>query len=135
MIRLIRFIEKGFPLPFKKLNNKRDFIHIDNLIGFINAAIKKNISGIFLVSDCSPVLISELYSIIVECLGKPNRAFSMSGIGFKMMKQIIPKIYDKLFGNLTIEVEDSIYVLDYHPVPMLKKGILEMTLEMNKNRL
>ena len=132
MMRLIKFIAKGFPLPFKKLKNKRDFIHIDNLIGFIDASLKKNISGIFLVSDHSPVLIAELYSIIINSLGKANRTFRMPAIGFKMIKKVMPGMYDKLFGNLTIEIERSIQLLDYNPTPMLEKGIAEMTVNLNK---
>jgi UDP-glucose 4-epimerase len=126
MMRLISFIAKGLPLPFKGLQNKRDFIHIDNLIGFIDASIKKNSSGVFLVSDNSPVFISELYTVIVKCLEKPNRAFKLPTICFKVLKKIVPGIYDKLFGNLTIDISSTLLVLDFKPVNLLQQGIKEM---------
>lgn len=126
MMRLIKLISKGFPLPLKKTTNKRDFIHIDNLVGFLDASIKKNISGVFLVSDNTPVFISELYSTITNCLGKPNRAFTLPSICFKTIKKIVPGIYDKLFGNLTIDATSTIQTLDFIPKTMLKVGISEM---------
>lgn len=126
MMRLISFIAKGLPLPFKGLQNKRDFIHIDNLIGFIDTSIKKNSSGVFLVSDNSPVFISELYNVIVNCLEKPNRAFKLPTICFKVLKKIVPGIYDKLFGNLTIDISSTLSVLDFKPVNLLQQGIKEM---------
>ncbi len=126
MMRLIKLISKGFPLPFKKITNKRDFIHIDNLVGFIDAAIKKNTTGIFLVSDHSPVYISELYALIIQCLGKTNRAFSLPEICFKTIKKMVPEIYDKLFGNLTIDCTSTLNVLDFKPKELLKEGIIEM---------
>ena len=126
MMRLISFIAKGLPLPFKGLQNKRDFIHIDNLIGFIDVSIKKNSSGVFLVSDDSPVFISELYNVIVNCLEKPNRAFKLPAICFMVIKRIVPGIYDKLFGNLTIDISSTLSVLDFKPVNLLQQGIKEM---------
>ena len=97
-----------------------------NLIGFIDASIKKNSSGIYLVSDNSPVLISELYSIIINCLNKQNKAFQLPAFCFSLIKKIIPEIYDKLFGNLTIDISNTLSVLEYKPVNLLQQGIIEM---------
>ncbi len=126
MMRLIHFIAKGLPLPFKGLKNKRDFIHINNLVGFIDASIKQNTTGIFLVSDNSTVLIAELYNTIVSCLGKPNRAFKLPTICFTIIKKLVPSIYDKLFGSLTIDISTTLKTFDYKPQNLLKQGITEM---------
>ena len=126
MMRLINFISKGLPLPFKGLKNKRDFIHIDNLVGFIDASIKKNCSGVFLVSDNAPVYIAELYEVIVKVLNKTNRAFALPEVCFKLIKKLVPGVYDKLFGNLTIDIVETLSTLDYKPVNLLQQGIKEM---------
>jgi len=126
MMRLIQFISKGLPLPFKDLKNKRDFIHIDNLVGFIDESIKQNTAGIFLVSDNSTVLIAELYNTIVLCLGKSNRAFKLPAICFTLIKKLVPSIYDKLFGSLTIDISATLKTFNYKPQDMLKQGITEM---------
>jgi len=134
MIRLIKFILKGFPLPLKKLINKRDFIHIDNLIGFMNSAICENASGIFLVSDNSPVLIGELYQTIITALKKTNRAFWMPKIAFVLMKNIIPGIYDKIFGSLTIDIKPTLKKLSYQPKNIFNEGIIEMVNSLNNSK-
>lgn len=133
MIRLIKFISKGIPLPFKNLSNKRDFIHIDNLIGFIHAAINENVTGVFLVSDNSPVLISELYQTIITALGKPNRAFGMPNFTYHLMKKVIPEMYDKLFGSLTLDIEATLQKISYQPKNKLKEGVSEMVNALNSS--
>lgn len=134
MIRLIRFMAKGIPLPFKKLTNQRDFIHIDNLVGFIAAFIQQRVPGTFLVSDNAPVLISELYNVIVKQLGKSNRSFAMPGIGYKTIQAITPGVYDKLFGNLTIAIDETLKAVTYQPKPLLEQGIAEMVKGMNNKK-
>jgi len=134
MMRLINFISKGLPLPFKGLKNKRDFIHIDNLIGFIDASIKKNNSGVFLVSDNAPVYIAELYEVIVKALNKTNRAFALPEVCFNLIKKIVPGIYDKLFGNLTIDITETLSTLNYKPVNLLQQGIKEMVWNLKSKK-
>lgn len=129
MMRLINLIRRNIPLPFSGQLNKRDFIHIQNLIGFINAGIKKNISGIYLVSDNHPVSVSNLYDIIVKYLKIPNRSFKVPGFLLQLLKLIKPGIYEKLFSNLSIDVSESIRILGFMPENLIEKGITEMTLQ------
>ena len=51
--RLINFIDRGFPLPFGKVNNLRSYVALDNLVDLIICCIKhpKATGQTFLVSD------------------------------------------------------------------------------------
>lgn len=131
MMRLIKIISTGLPLPFKDLSNKRDFIHIVNLVGFIDAAIKKQYSGIFLVSDNSSISITELYKIIINELGIPDRSFRLPKIAFSIMKKIVPGTYGKLFGNLTIDISFTMNMIGLNPENRIKQGIKEMITYQN----
>ncbi|MCB9335183.1 MAG: NAD-dependent epimerase/dehydratase family protein [Flavobacteriales bacterium] len=132
MMKLIRLISKNLPLPFKGIKNKRDFIHIDNLIGFIDAAIQINQSEIYLISDNTPINIEELYIAITQSLSIKNKAYQLPSFFLNFMKMIIPNIYDKLFGNLTLDITDTLTQLNFKPQPLFLKGIDEMVESLKK---
>ena len=48
------------------------------------------------------------------------------------MKMIIPNIYDKLFGNLTLDITDTLTQLNFKPQPLFLKGIDEMVESLKK---
>lgn len=127
MMRLINLIGKKYPLPFKGQSNKRDFIHIQNLIGYIEAGIQKKRSGIYLVSDNHAVSISALYDLIVKHLNIPNRSFQIPNFFLKLLRLVKPAIYDKLFSSLTVDPSESIHQLNFVPKDLIEKGIKEMT--------
>lgn len=126
MMRLIKLIQKKLPLPFKGQENRRDFIHIKNLIGFMQAGIEKNIAGIYLVSDQRPVSVTELYDLIVKHSNIPNRSFKVPSLMLKLVKTFKPGIYDKLFSGLTIDSNLTIEKLKFKPENLVESGIKEM---------
>lgn len=64
--RLIQWIEKGIPLPFASINNKRSFIAVDNLCDALLTCLQKHelSSGIFNVTDCHDISTTELIKFI-----------------------------------------------------------------------
>jgi UDP-glucose 4-epimerase len=126
MMRLIKLHLTGIPLPFKGIKGKRDFIHIRNLINFIDSSICRGKSDIYLVSDNNPVSISNLTGIIYRELKMINRSFKAPDLLLKILKIIAPDIFDKLFGYLTIDVSESIQKLNIQPDNLIEQGIKEM---------
>ena len=103
MLRLIRLADKGLPLPFKGINNKRDFINVHNLVQYLAIIAQKQLNGIHLISDHEPVSTEYLLHMISKHLGKKIPLFSIPAIGLKLLKKIRPNEYNKLFGTLSIE--------------------------------
>ena len=132
MIRLINLIKKGIPLPFKGISNKRDFIHVDNLIQFLYASIKHNKTGVFLVSDGAPVSISELVAIISQKLHGKDKMFKLPNWCYKFISILFPGVYNKLFGSLTIDITQTTNQLSYNPKPLIEVGIDQMLKEIKK---
>lgn len=132
MIRLINLIKKGIPLPFKGISNKRDFIHVDNLIQFLYASIKHNKTGVFLVSDGTPVSISELVAIISQKLHGKDKMFKLPNWCYKFISILFPGVYNKLFGSLTIDITKTTNQLSYNPKPLIEVGIDQMLKEIKK---
>lgn len=61
-LKMIKLVEKGFPMPFGKVSNRRSFLYIENLVSAIIAVIEspKAANQTFLVSDDEPLSLSAL---------------------------------------------------------------------------
>lgn len=103
MMRLIKLVDKGIPLPFKDIENKRDFIHVNNLVQYLSIIIQKKLNGVFIVSDKEPISTEYLVQIISKSLGKKDSLIKVPSFVLKLLKYIRPKEYNKLFGTLRLE--------------------------------
>ncbi|HBX51984.1 MAG: hypothetical protein A2275_18020 [Bacteroidetes bacterium RIFOXYA12_FULL_35_11] len=126
MMRLIRMVDKGWPLPFNNAHNKRDFIHISTLTMLIDHAIKNEITGVCLLCDGIPVSIRELIKVIEKCLKKKIRLFSLPKIFISIIKAAKPGLFEKLFGSLQVSDTDIRNKFNIVPKDMLEQGITEM---------
>lgn len=102
MIKLIKLVDKGIPLPFKGIDNSRDFINIHNLVQYLFVIIKKQISGIFIISDKQPVSTEYLVQIISKSLKKNVLFIRIPPFILKFLKRIKPNEYNKLYGSLNV---------------------------------
>ena len=77
--RLVESVKKGYPLPFKFITNKRSFIGVKNLVGFIVLSIREDDVGgeVFLVNDGHDLTIQELVNIIAGSLGRRCMSFPL----------------------------------------------------------
>jgi UDP-glucose 4-epimerase len=103
MLRLIKLADKGFPLPFKGIDNKRDFIHVHNLVQYLAVIAEKRLEGIHLISDHESVSTEYLLKTISKYSGRKVPLFKIPDIGLKVLKKIRPNEFDKLYGTLRIE--------------------------------
>jgi UDP-glucose 4-epimerase len=103
MMRLIKLANKGIPLPFTGIDNKRDFINVNNLVQYLEIIAKSHLNGIHLISDHQPVSTEFLIRTISQYLCKKVPMIKMPAIGLKMLKRLRPNDYEKLFGTSHIE--------------------------------
>jgi len=103
LIRLIKLVDIGIPLPFKGIDNRRDFIHVYNLIQYLNIIIEKSLNGIFLITDHEPVSTEYILNCISTDLKKKIVLFSPSKWIISLIRKIFPNEYNKMFGSLLIK--------------------------------
>ena len=72
LLKLIKYIEKGLPLPFISGENKRSLLSLNNLIDAIIRILYTTNShnNVYLISDDIPVNPEDLYSVIANKLNK-----------------------------------------------------------------
>ena len=102
MMRLINLVYKRVPLPFKGINNKRDFINVNNLIQYLHVIAEKELNGIQLLTDGEPVSTEYLILTISRLLKKKALLISPPYWLLNLLKQIKPDEYNKLTGSLKI---------------------------------
>jgi UDP-glucose 4-epimerase len=124
MINLIRFARKGVPLPFKNVNNKRDFIHVKNLVNAIEVIHKYDITGILHPTDKNSVSTDAILGLIKKYSSKKVRYFTVPEIFKSLLRKINPQIYNKLFGSLTVSC--NLPTKLYSPPYRFDEGIKEM---------
>ncbi len=125
MLNLLQLVKKGYPLPFKNINNKRHFININNLIRFLILVLKKDDGGIFVPTDRDTVSTEALVKIISEKLHKKPHLFSLPKPILKIISLIKPNLYNKLFGSLEIKFSNHSLSNDYQ-ISSIHEGIKDM---------
>jgi nucleoside-diphosphate-sugar epimerase len=126
MVSLVRLVEKIPVLPFKGINNKRNFTYIENLVGFIDQIIRKKASGVFIAMDAEAISTTELLNFISKYLGKKNRLFKLPGLFVRIGKYFIPRIFDRLYGSLEVDNTKTLKELDYKPLFSTEEGVKKM---------
>jgi len=103
MLRLIKWIDKGIPLPYRRIRTKRDYIHIRNLIQYLFIICTNKLNGIFLLCDGERIETEVIFSLITKYLGKNNFHITLPPFFFSIIKRIRPAEFEKLFGTLEIQ--------------------------------
>jgi len=103
MMRLIKLVDRRIPLPFKGIDNKRDFIHVNNLIQYLFIIAEKHLNGIFIISDRESISTEDLVKTISKSLGKMDFLVKVPSFFLKLLCWLRPNDYNKLFGTLCIE--------------------------------
>ena len=124
MMRLIKFAQKGLPMPFKGIKNKRDFIHVLNLVNVLTVVIENKKDNIILPTDKKAVSTSDIVNLVKINSINAVRQIRVPGFLLAIGKRFFPSIYFKLFGSL--EVECSLSEDIYQPRYTIEEGIIEM---------
>ncbi|MGD9994153.1 MAG: NAD-dependent epimerase/dehydratase family protein [Salinivirgaceae bacterium] len=126
---LIKAALKGIPLPFKGVENKRDFIHVGNLIQALHAVIENKLYGVIIPTDKKSVSTWELITYIDKYSDNKIRNIKIPGFIHTLIKMLKPKIYSKVFGDL--QVVCTLPNEIYQPTFSMKDGIKEMVESLN----
>ena len=80
-LSMMRWLDKGIPLPFGAINNRRSLVYIDNLVDLIVICIDHASAAnqTFLVSDGEDLSTTMLLGRMARSLGKPARLIPVPG--------------------------------------------------------
>ena len=124
---LVRWVEKGIPLPLGAIHNKRSLVGIDNLVNLIIRCIDHPAAAnqVFLAGDGEDLSTSELLRGMAQAMGKPARLipvpagllqFGATMLGKKAMAQ-------RLLGSLQVDISKTCELLDWQPPYTVEEGL------------
>jgi len=123
MLSLIKLVDSLPLLPFGKIDNKRNFTFVENLVGFIDKIIEKNVSGVFIAMDEKAISTTELVNYISKYLGRNTVLFRLPKMFIRFANKFIPDILDRLYSSCEFENKKTKKVLNYAPPFSTEEGI------------
>lgn len=74
-LQLMRLVDRGIPLPFSMIRNRRSFLYLNNLASAIRSCLTHSdaMFKTYLVSDGTDISTPELVHILAKAMGRPGR--------------------------------------------------------------
>lgn len=103
-LSLMRAIDRGWPLPFAAVANRRSLIQLGNLVDAARAALEAP-PGIYLPSDGEDVSTPALVRRIAAALGRPARLYSVPPAMLRGLAAAAGKTaaLERVTGSLTVD--------------------------------
>jgi len=118
-LSMLRWLNKGIPLPFGAINNRRSLVALDNLIDLIVVCLKHPgaANQVFLVSDGEDVSTTMLLRKIGFALGKPARLLPVPSGILNGAIMLIGKaaLAQRLLGCLQVDINKNARLLNWTP--------------------
>lgn len=128
-LSMMRWVNKGVPLPLGSVHNRRSLVALDNLVDLIANCIDHPAAAnqTFLVSDDHDLSTTELLRQIGKALGKPARLLPVpvwilqglaAGLGRKNISQ-------RLCGSLQVDISKTRDMLGWVPPITVEDAMLK----------
>lgn len=139
MASLVKLIQRGLPLPFGWVKNRRSFVYVGNLVDAIATCLThpqaKN--QVFLISDGEDLSTPELIRKIATSLDRsvslvpvPSSFLKLMGLGGEMVKFLIKRplpidqtVVERLLGSLAIDSSHICTMLNWQPPYTMDVGL------------
>jgi nucleoside-diphosphate-sugar epimerase len=130
---MIKWINKGVPLPFGAIHNQRSLVALDNLVDFIalcadRAKSPKAANQVFLISDGEDVSTTTLLQKVARAFGKKPRLIPVPVWLMTFSAKLIGKgdMANRLFGSLQVDSSKARDLLGWQPVVTMDEQLAKM---------
>lgn len=118
-LSMMRWLEKGVPLPLGAIDNRRSLVALDNLADLIATCVDhpNAANQTFLVSDGEDLSTSALLRRMAFALGRPARLIPVPAGLLKFGCSILGKrsLSQRLCGSLQVDIEKNRSLLGWTP--------------------
>ncbi|OUR72752.1 UDP-glucose 4-epimerase [Methylophaga sp. 41_12_T18] len=126
-LSMIKWVERGIPLPFGAINNQRSLVALDNLVDFIIHCIDhpKAANEIFLISDDEDVSTTQLLRKVALALGKRSMLIPIPVSWMKFVAKRLGKqaVTERLFSSLQVDSSKARDLLGWQPVTTMDEQL------------
>jgi nucleoside-diphosphate-sugar epimerase len=118
-LNMMRWVDKGIPLPLGFVRNQRSMVALGNLVDLIITCIGHPAAGdqTFLVSDSNDLSTTDLLRKVSKSFNKPVRLLPVPPWMLKCVAAALGKgdISQRLCASLQVDISKTIRVLDWRP--------------------
>lgn len=117
--RLVRWVEKGLPLPLASIDNRRSLVGLDNLCSLFErcATRPEPTRGVFLVADGEPISTPDLLRAVGLALHRPARVLpfppGVLASGLRALGR--GTLWQRLGGSLEVDIQPTCDYLGWRP--------------------
>jgi len=126
---MMGWLNKGVPLPFGSIGNKRSLVSLDNLTDLIATCVHhpNAANQVFLVSDGEDLSTTQLLRRTAAALGKPARLIPMPPWVLGMTARLLgkPAIAQRLCGSLQVDIAKTRELLEWTPPSSVDDSLLK----------
>ena len=118
-LALLRAVDRGWPLPFAAVRNRRSLLYVGNLVDAIVRCIELGmVRRTCALSDGAPVSTPELCRAMGRALGRPARLFAFP----RPLLALVPRA-SRLIESQVIDNTPFCAELDWRPKFTLEQGL------------
>ena len=118
-LNMMRWLDKGVPLPFGAIYNNRSLVALDNLVDLVVTCIDHPVAGnqTFLVSDGEDLSTTELLNKMAKALHKPARLIPVPSWVLQVGAALLGKkaLSQRLCGSLQVDITKTRTLLGWTP--------------------
>lgn len=127
-LNMMRWLDKGVPLPFGAIHNRRSLVALDNLADLIVICTRHPAAAnqTFLVSDGEDLSTTQLLVRMGKALGKPARLLPVPSVLLERGAQILGKqaLSQRLCGSLQVDISKTRELLGWNPPISVDEALL-----------
>lgn len=124
---MMRWLDKGVPLPLGAIHNKRSLVALDNLVDLIVTCIDHPAAAnqTFLAGDGEDLSTTELLQRMAKAMGKPARLVPVPVSILKLAATLLGKraVAQRLCGSLQVDISKARDLLGWESPISVDEGL------------
>jgi len=130
-MRLVRLVDRGIPLPFARVDNRRSLVYVGNLVDAMLCCGTHSRAGgeTFMVSDGEDISTPELVYRIAAALGVRAHLWPCPVSLLRVAAKLAGRLseIDRLLGSLAIDSSKISRRLGWSPPYSMRQGLTEVS--------
>ncbi len=126
-LRLMRTVEKGWPLPLGAIRNRRSLLYLGNFVDAIRLCVEHPAAAgqTFLVDDGQPVSTPDLIRAVAHAMGRPARLLAVPVGVLELAGALLGKraAVARLTGSLYVDSSAIRSCLGWTPTHTMQEGL------------
>lgn len=128
-LRLLRWVDRGVPLPLASIRNRRSLIYIDNLIAAIALSLAHPgaVGQSFLIRDGEDLSTPQMLQRMAAAMGRPSRLLAVPPALLKSVLGLIGRgaDYQRLCGDAALDDAKIRATIGFRPPHTLDEGFAQ----------